>query len=131
MSRLRQCAFKTTGSRPSEPRAPIPALNTSKSSRRKSLKPKKSLRNIRDFEHSYLHQIPKAAFQRVIRSLLREVSGADYRITATALEALQEVAEEYVTNHFEQLNILANHAKRVTVMASDAVSLQLLDSFKR
>jgi histone H3/H4 len=41
------------------------------------------------------------------------------RIQALALEALQEAAEMYVVQFFEDSLLCAVHAKRVTLMAND------------
>ena len=64
--------------------------------------------------------------------LIKEIS-QDYRISpggpgtpsvqvcfqSTALAALQEAAEKYLIGLFEDVNLLAVHAKRVTVMPCD------------
>ena len=44
---------------------------------------------------------------------------ADLRFQASALEAVQEAAEAYLVGLFEDTNLCAIHAKRVTVMVSD------------
>ena len=41
------------------------------------------------------------------------------RFQSTALAALQETAENFVVVLFEDVNLLAVHARRVTVMARD------------
>jgi histone H3/H4 len=43
----------------------------------------------------------------------------DLRFQSTAIEALQEAAEAYLVQLFEDANLLAIHAKRVTVMQKD------------
>ena len=43
----------------------------------------------------------------------------DLRFQASALEAVQEAAEAYLVGLFEDTNLCAIHAKRVTVMVSD------------
>ena len=42
-----------------------------------------------------------------------------FRIQGIALEALQEVAEYQLVSLFEDTNLCAIHAKRVTIMAKD------------
>ena len=41
------------------------------------------------------------------------------RFQSTALAALQEAAENFLVRLFEDVNVLAVHAKRVTVMPHD------------
>ena len=43
----------------------------------------------------------------------------DMRIQKSALEALQAAAEAYLITLFEDANLLAIHAKRVTIQAKD------------
>ena len=40
-------------------------------------------------------------------------------MTASALDALQHASEDFVINVLENANLLAIHAKRVTVMPKD------------
>ena len=44
---------------------------------------------------------------------------ADLRFQASAVLALQESAEAYLVGLFEDVNLCAIHAKRVTIMVSD------------
>ena len=41
------------------------------------------------------------------------------RFQSTAIAALQEAAENFIVGLFEDVNLLAVHAKRVTVMPQD------------
>ena len=41
------------------------------------------------------------------------------RFQSTALAALQETAENFIGGRFEGMNLLAIHARRVTVMPQD------------
>ena len=41
------------------------------------------------------------------------------RFQSTAIAALQEAAENFIVGLFEDVNLLAVHAKRVTVMLQD------------
>ena len=41
------------------------------------------------------------------------------RFQSTAIAALQEAAENFTVGFFEDVNLLAAHAKRVTVMPRD------------
>ena len=44
------------------------------------------------------------------------------RFQSTAIAALQEVAENFIFGLFEDVNLLAVHAKWVTVMSRDIIS---------
>ena len=48
----------------------------------------------------------------------RPVPGG-YRIQSNALFALQEASEAYLVSLFEDVNLCALHAKRVTIMVAD------------
>ena len=43
----------------------------------------------------------------------------DLRFQAQAIGALQEAAEAYIVGLFEDMNLCAIHAKRVTIMPKD------------
>ena len=49
----------------------------------------------------------------------KRICGRVDRITSAALEALQEASEAYLIGLFEDTNLLAMHAKRVTIMPKD------------
>ena len=47
----------------------------------------------------------------------------DLRFQSSAVMALQEAAEAYLVSLFEDTNLAAIHAKRVTIQPKDLVSL--------
>ncbi|KAF1807852.1 histone-fold-containing protein [Eremomyces bilateralis CBS 781.70] len=78
------------------------------------------LREIKQLAKSTELLIPKLPFAR----LVREISGdfnydGGYRFQRSALEALQEASEAYLVKLFENSNLCAIHAKRVTLQAKD------------
>ena len=62
--------------------------------------------------------LPRAPFQRLVRSICHNIDH-DLRFQSQALIALQESSEAYLTGIFEDSNLCALHAKRVTLMQSD------------
>uniref|UniRef100_A0A2N9GY01 Core Histone H2A/H2B/H3 domain-containing protein n=1 Tax=Fagus sylvatica TaxID=28930 RepID=A0A2N9GY01_FAGSY len=56
------------------------------------------------------------------RPLVREIAQdfkTDLRFQSSAVSALQEAAEAYLVGLFEDTNLCAIHAKRVTIMPKD------------
>ena len=62
--------------------------------------------------------IRKLPFQRLVREIMKDVK-SDARIQSSALGALQEATENYLIRHFEDTNLCAIHARRVTIQAKD------------
>ena len=77
-----------------------------------------ALREIRRYQKSTDLLIRKAPFQRLVREIAQEFK-TDLRFQSTAVLALQEAAESYLISLFEDTNLCALHAKRVTIMAKD------------
>ena len=77
-----------------------------------------ALREIRRYQKSTDLLIRKAPFQRLVREILQEID-SDLRCQSTAVLALQEAAEAYLVGLFEDTNLCAIHAKRVTIMPKD------------
>jgi len=77
-----------------------------------------ALREIRRYQKSTELLIRKAPFQRLIREISQEYK-SDLRFKAQAIGALQEAAEAYIISLFEDTNLCAIHAKRVTIMPKD------------
>ncbi|KAF4681507.1 hypothetical protein FOZ60_012052 [Perkinsus olseni] len=67
-------------------------------------------------EHRSPH--PQVAFQRLVREVAQDFK-TDLRFQSSAVMALQEAAEAYLVGLFEDTNLCAIHAKRVTIMPKD------------
>lgn len=77
-----------------------------------------ALREIRRFQKSTELLIKKLPFQRAVREIARDIN-PDLRFQSAAIGALQEAAEAHLVNLFEDTNLCAIHAKRVTIMVKD------------
>lgn len=87
-----------------------------------------ALREIRRYQKSTDLLIAKLPFCRVVREIASEfVTGyysadqeiAGMRWQSHALMCLQEAAESYIVHLFEDVNLCAIHARRVTIMQRD------------
>ncbi|XP_037477785.1 histone H3-4-like [Triticum dicoccoides] len=65
--------------------------------------------------------IPKPPFQRLVREIAQDFK-ADLRFQSSAVSALQEAAEAYLVGLFEDTNLCAIHAKRVTIIPKDILA---------
>ena len=97
------------------------------------------LKEIRKFQRSTELLIRKAPFCRLVeasvcstfavalvdlclqqvREISNEVSPEPFRYTAESLLAIQEATEDFLVHLFEDCNLCAIHAKRVTIMPKD------------
>ena len=77
-----------------------------------------ALREIRKFQKSTELLIRKLPFQRLVREISQEYK-SDLRFQSQAVLALQEASEAYLVGLFEDTNLCAIHAKRVTIMPKD------------
>ncbi len=77
-----------------------------------------ALREIRRYQKSVELLIRKLPFQRLVREIASGIK-TDLRFQSTAVLALQEAAEAYLVGLFEDTNLCAIHAKRVTIMPKD------------
>jgi histone H3/H4 len=74
-----------------------------------------ALREIRRYQKSTELLIRKLPFQRLVREIAQDFK-TDLRFQSAAIAALQEAAEAYLVGLFEDTNLCAIHAKRVTIM---------------
>merc|ERR1712226_1672892 len=77
-----------------------------------------ALREIRRFQKSTELLIRKLPFQRLVREIASEYKN-DLRFQSSAVLALQEASEAYMVGLFEDTNLCAIHARRVTIMPKD------------
>lgn len=94
-----------------------------------------ALREIRRYQKSTDLLLRKLPFQRLVREIaqgnahtlyslthspLRYIDFKnDLRFQSTAILALQEASEAYLVSLFEDTNLCAIHAKRITIMPKD------------
>ena len=82
-----------------------------------------ALMEIRRYQKSHELLIRKLPFQRLVREIALDVVPKGFqgeiRFQSQAIMALQESAEAYLVGLFEDSNLCAIHAKRVTIMPKD------------
>ena len=77
-----------------------------------------ALREIRRYQKSTALLIRKAPFQRLVKEIAATFR-SDLRFQSSAVMALQEAAEAYLVGLFEDTNMCAIHARRVTITPKD------------
>ncbi len=77
-----------------------------------------ALREIRRYQKSTELLIRKLPFQRLVREIATEFK-SELRFQSTAILALQEASEAFLVGLFEDTNMCAIHAGRVTIMPKD------------
>ena len=77
-----------------------------------------ALREIRKFQKSTELLIRKLPFQRLVKEIVRDYN-LEIRFQSLAILALQEAAEDYLVSLFQDTNLCALHAKRVTITPKD------------
>ncbi|CAB1338718.1 unnamed protein product [Coregonus sp. 'balchen'] len=75
-------------------------------------------KEIRRYQKSTELLIRKLPFQRLVREIAQDFK-TDLRFQSSAVMALQEASEAYLVGLFEDTNLCAIHAKRVTIMPKD------------
>ncbi|KAF8455242.1 histone-fold-containing protein [Kalaharituber pfeilii] len=129
MARTKQTARKSTGGK--APRKQVKIVN-SKVARKHApshqsggvKKPHRykpgtvALREIRRYQKSTELLIRKLPFQRLVREIAQDFK-SDLRFQSSAIGALQESVEAYLVSLFEDTNLCAIHAKRVTIQSKD------------
>jgi histone H3 len=77
-----------------------------------------ALREIRRYQKSTEVLIRRLPFQRLVREIAQDFK-SDLRFQSSAIMALQEASEAYLVGLFEDTNLCAIHAKRVTIFPKD------------
>lgn len=90
-----------------------------------------ALREIRRYQKGTELLIRKIAFQKLVKQITQDMTATSsgtrrqtleqvqYRFQSAAILALQEASEAYLVGLFEDTNLCALHAKRVTIMPKD------------
>ena len=77
-----------------------------------------ALMEIRRYQRKTDLLIRKLPFQRLVREVAQDFK-TDLRFQSAAVLALQEASEAFLVGLFEDTNLCAIHAKRVTIMPKD------------
>ena len=124
MARTKQTARKSTGGKAPRKQLATKAARKSAPATGGVKKPHRfrpgtvALREIRRYQKSTELLLRKLPFQRIVREIAGEHQ-SDLRFQASAIQALQEATEAYMVSLFEDTNMAAIHAKRVTIMPKD------------
>ena len=123
MARTKQTARKSTGGK--APRKQLASKAARKATPAEGAKKTRryrpgtvALREIRRYQKSTDLLIKKAPFQRLVREVAQDYK-ADLRFQSSAVMAMQEASEAYLVGVFEDTNLCAIHARRVTIMPKD------------
>ena len=124
MARTKQTARKSSGGKAPRKQLATKAARFSRRLTPKNPKPHRyrpgtvALRDIRRYQKSTELLIRKMPFHRLVREIAQTFK-TDLRFNSSAVVALQEATEAYMVGLFEESNLCAIHAKRVTVMPRD------------
>ncbi|PAV64531.1 hypothetical protein WR25_01633 [Diploscapter pachys] len=124
MARTKQTARKSTGGKAPRKQLATKAARKSAPATGGVKKPHRyrpgtvALREIRRYQKSTELLLRKLPFQRLVREIAQDFK-TDLRFQSSAVLALQEAAEAYLVGLFEDTNLCAIHAKRVTIMPKD------------
>ena len=84
-----------------------------------------ALQDIRHFQKTTALLIRKLPFQRLVREIAQEFK-TDLQFQSAAILCLQEAVEAYLVRLFDDANLCAIHAKRVTIMPKDILLARLI-----
>ena len=77
-----------------------------------------ALKDIRHYQGSTALLIRKLPFQRLVREIAKDFK-TDLQFQSAVVLCLQEVAKAYLVRLFDDANLCAIHARRVTIMPKD------------
>ena len=127
MARTKQTARKSTGGKAPRKQLATKAARKSAPATGGVKKPHRyrpgtvALREIRRYQKSTDLLVRKLPFQRLVREIAHRglLTMPEVRFSPASLLALQEASEAYLVGLFEDTNLCALHAKRVTIMPKD------------
>ena len=124
MVRTKQTARKSTGGKAPRKQLATKAARKSAPATGGVKKPHRyrpgtvALREIRRYQKSTDLLIRKLPFQRLVREIAQDFK-TDLRFQGSAVLAIQEATESYMTGLLSDTNLCAVHARRVTIMSRD------------
>ena len=124
MARTKQIAKRSTGGKAPRKQLATKAARKSAPATGGVKKPHRyrpgtvSLREIRRYQKSGELLVPKLPVARTFKEIAQDFM-ADVKVQSAAFLVVQEMAEAFLVNRFEDANCCAIHAKRVTVMKKD------------
>jgi histone H3 len=125
MARTKQTARKSTGGEVSRLQFATKTARNTLPTKGDVKKPHRyrpgtvALREIRKYQKSTHTLIGKAPFKRLVYEICQHLTPIKIRFQSTALLALQEAAEAYLVSLFEDTQMCAIHAKRITITPQD------------
>ena len=125
MARTKQTAFRSTGGK--APRVKLATMAARKTAplyggvkRPHRFRPGTvALREIRRYQKTTELLLLRAPFQRLVRELAVGLGLSAHKFQSFALLALQEAAEAYLISLFEDTQLCAVHARRITILPKD------------
>ena len=78
----------------------------------------RALQEIRFYQKNTELLIQRAPFARIVKEIMQDYN-TEFCVQGVALDALQDATEAYLIGLFEDTNLLAIHAKRVTITTKD------------
>ena len=121
MARTKQTARKSTAEKGTRKQLSTKASRKATPDGKKKMRYRPgtvALREIRRYQKTTDLLLRKAPFQRLVREVVNDFK-QDCRLQSSAVMALQEASESYLVGLFEDTNLCAIHAKRVTIMPKD------------
>ena len=112
---------KGKAARPSKKTAPAMKGIKKVDAERKKMKFKAgtvALREIKRYQKTTSLLLPRAPFMRLVKNIAHGYD-SNLRFASNAIQALQESSEAYLVGVFEDANLCAIHANRVTIMKKD------------
>ncbi len=91
----------------------------------------RALKEIRLYQQSTDLLIRRLPFARLVREIQMRITRNPYRWQGSAILALQEAAEAHLVGLFEDCNLCAIHAKRVTIMPKDMYLARRIRGYTR